>query len=280
MYGMMSVERDSRLTLHTVTRVDAPELDPYRCLKDRLLKVRDGLFIVEGLEVIRRMLKSDADVHSLLLTADKLDRLEGDLSPGVPIHVATLPQMESIAGFAIHRGAVACGRRRRQPDFDATVSALTGRQIIVALEGINDAQNVGVIIRNAVAFGASLVLLGGCCDPYYRRAIRVSMGNVFRVPVHESRDLIRDLTVLRDRYGFTLTATVLSETAIPLWEAHGHDRHVLLFGAEGEGLTAAAREVCQEYVTIPMRPGSDSVNVAVASGIFLHHFTANMGASG
>jgi tRNA G18 (ribose-2'-O)-methylase SpoU len=258
--------------VHEVTDVAVAVLDVYRDLRDRRLKAREGVFIAEGLEVVRRFLRSGLPVQSLLVTRGKYERLQADIPAGVPVYVATLEQIESVAGFNVHRGALACGRRPANPDLGVVVSGAVAGQPIIALENVTDAQNVGVIIRNAAAFGVPLVMLGSCCDPFYRRAIRVSMGNVFRIPVYASPDLSPDLQTLRDRYGYRLVAAVASEDATPIQAAPRLARVVLVFGAEGEGLTSAVRGLCDQQVVIPMAPGMDSLNVAVASGIFLHYY--------
>lgn len=258
-----------------VQTVDSPALDVFRHLKDKHLKCREGLFIAEGLEVVRRMLRSRFRAHSLLLTPGKLERLSEDIPADVPVFVTTVEQMEAIAGFTIHRGAVACGIRQPPLDLDAAVAAAGDTRLVVVLEGICDAQNVGVILRNAAAFGAGLVLLSGCCDPFYRRAVRVSMGNVFRLPILQTDRLVEEVQALRRRLDLELIAADVSSGATPLDRAPRPPHIALLFGAEGDGLSPALLDVCNHRVVIPMRPGTDSVNVAVASGIFLHAYSAS-----
>ena len=271
---------ESMLQIHHLDSLNHPDglntaLDVYRHLKDRQLKCREGLFIAEGLEVVRRLLRSRFQVHSLLLTAAKLERLRADLQGlKAPICVATVKQMEAIAGFAIHRGAVACGFREPPVDLETAIATASRGRLIVVLENICDAQNIGVIIRNAAAFGADLVILSGCCDPFYRRAIRVSMGNVFAVPLFFSENLVGDLISIRQRLGVELIGTELSPTATPFQEAPASDRLALLLGAEGTGLSTPVLEICDRRVVIPITPNSDSVNVAVASGIFLYAYSS------
>jgi tRNA G18 (ribose-2'-O)-methylase SpoU len=264
-----------KLHIHTVTDLDLPALDVYRHLKDRHLKCRQGLFIAEGLEVVRRLLRSSFEVQSLLVTPGKLERLSGDVPPGVPVYVASVEQMESIAGFTIHRGSLACGVRPPRPSLEQAIAAAGDGRLVVVMENVADAQNVGVTVRNAAAFGADLVVLAGCADAFYRRAVRVSMGNVFVVPLYLSDDLVEDLPVLRQRLGLELVAAVLSEQATPLSEAPRPARVALLVGAEGDGLSPAVVELCDHRVVVPMRPESDSINVAVAAGIFLYAYSAS-----
>jgi len=260
---------------HRVDDLDLPALDVYRHLKDRHLKCRQGLFIAEGLEVVRRLLLSSYRVHSVLLTPEKLERLAPDLPAGVAVYLATVKQMQDLAGFTIHRGALACGVRPAPRSLDEVIAVGDAARLMVVLENICDAQNVGVIVRNAAAFGAGLVVLSGCCDPYYRRAVRVSMGNVFRVPLYVTDRLADDLQAFRERLGVELVAAELSAAATPLGAAPRASRVALLFGAEGEGLTAETLRLCDHRVVVPMATGTDSVNVAVASGIFLYAYSAS-----
>ena len=264
--------------VHLLQDLSLPVLDVYRHLKDKHLKCREGYFIAEGLEVVRRLLHSRFRVHSVLLTPTKLERLRSDIPPDVPVFVATAEQMEAIAGFTIHRGAVACGVRQPGLDLNAAVGAAGDARLVVVLENICDAQNVGVIVRNAAAFGADLAVLGGCCDPFYRRAVRVSVGNVFRLPVYQTDNLVADLPELRRRLGLELIAADVAAGATSLDQAPRPPRVALLFGGEGHGLSPAVLEICDQRVVIPMAPGSDSVNVAVASGIFLHAYSASASA--
>ncbi|HRX85190.1 MAG TPA: RNA methyltransferase [Phycisphaerae bacterium] len=247
---------------------------PYRNLKDAHLKAREGVFIAEGVEVVRRLLASRLEVCSLLVTENKLAQLSDDLRPGVPVFVGTLAEIEAVAGFNVHRGALACGRRPENAAFaDVTAIADPGQpSLVVALENVTDAINIGVIVRNAAAFGASLVLLHRCCDAFYRRAVRTSMGNVFRVPLRVTEDLPGDLERLHGEFGHTRVAAVTARDAADISTVRAPARAVLVFGAEGDGLSPTAVAACDERVTIPMSTGSDSVNVAVASGIFLHRY--------
>ncbi|MFQ5492112.1 MAG: TrmH family RNA methyltransferase [Phycisphaerae bacterium] len=262
-----------QIELSQVTSLDVPALDVFRHLKDRHLKCREGLFVAEGLEVVRRLLRSDYEAHSLLITPGKLESLRADLVPEVPVYVASVEQMQQVAGFAIHRGAVACGVRPAPLTLDEALARCGDGRLIVVLENTCDAQNVGVIVRNAAAFGAGLVVLSGCCDPFYRRAVRVSMGNVFGVPLYFSESLAADLQVIRQRLGVRLVAATPGAGACELGTADTRGPVALLFGAEGDGLSQQVLDMCDDRVSIPMRPGTDSVNVSVAAGIFLFCFT-------
>jgi tRNA G18 (ribose-2'-O)-methylase SpoU len=147
-----------------------------------------------------------------------------------------------------------------------------GARTVVVLEDLVDVDNVGAVIRNAAAFDAdALVLSPRSADPFYRKAIRVSMGSVFFIPIQRCGRWPDDLARLRADHGLRIVGAVLDPTAVPLASFVWPERVALLVGAEGPGLSAAARGACDHLVTIPMaRAKADSLNVATATGIFLH----------
>ena len=110
-------------------------------------------------------------------------------------------------------------------------------------------------------------------DPFFRQAIRVSMGTVFRLPLHQSDDLLRDLQRLKSEWSVQTIATVVDHSAEELDQSPRSDRIAILFGNEAQGLSKQYIETCDRRVTIPMKLGTDSLNVAVAAGVFLYHFT-------
>jgi len=119
------------------------------------------------------------------------------------------------------------------------------------------------------------MLLGPqCCDPFWRQSIRVSMGNIFHLPILQTDDLHRDLRRLRQQWSVEHLATVLDEHAEPLSPASRQSRHIsLLFGNEAHGLGDEWLAECRRRITIPMRMGTDSLNVSVAAGILLYEMT-------
>jgi tRNA G18 (ribose-2'-O)-methylase SpoU len=247
----------------TITSLDDPRVDDYRQLKEATLKEASGKFIAESEPVVRKLLQSPLGVHSLLLTELHFAHLAADLRPGVPIYLATPEVLDAIAGFHVHRGCLAVGARPapRAPNAQA--------RTLVVLEDLVDVDNVGALARNSAAFGADGLLLSPrAADPFYRKAIRVSMGAVFALPITRLLRWPDDLGNLRAQ-GFALVGTVLDPRATPLSEFRWPDRVALLFGAEGPGLTAAAKAACDHLITIPMA-NADSLNVATAGALFLH----------
>ena len=243
-----------------------PRLAEYRQLKEQALKESSGRFIAESEPVVRKLLQSPLPVHSLLLTPLHLQRLADVLRPGVPIYLAEPALLDQIAGFHVHRGCLAVGGRPIPigvPPFARTV---------VVLEDLVDVDNVGAMARNAAAFDADALLLSPrAADPFYRKAIRVAMGTVFSLPITRLGQWPADLQALRERDGLTLVGTVLDQDATPLAQFHWPERVALLFGAEGPGLSPAAKAMCDHLITIPMaRDKADSLNVATAGALFLH----------
>ncbi len=254
------------LDLHAVSDAADPRLDAYRNLKDRALRAAGDTFIAESEPVVRKLLESPLAVRSVLLTAGHLQSLQDRLRPRVPVYLGPQALLDAVAGFHVHRGCLALGQR------PAPATLPPGARTVVVLEDLVDVDNVGAAIRNAAAFDADAVILSPrTADPFYRKAIRVSMGTVFFLPILRCQDWPGDLDRLCRSGGLTPVGAVLADGATPLGRFSWPERVALLFGAEGPGLGAEARAVCQELVTIPMaRAKADSLNVATATGIFLH----------
>jgi tRNA G18 (ribose-2'-O)-methylase SpoU len=181
----------------------------------------------------------------------------------------TQPEVERLTGFAFHRGLLASASRRPLPDPRALVA---GAVRVAVLEGLNDHENLGALFRNARAFGVEAVLLDPTtADPLYRRSVRVSQGHVLHVPWSRLDSWPGGLGDLRDD-GFTLVALTPGPATVTLDDlaAAPPARVAFLLGAEGPGLTAAARAQAHASVRIPMRPEVDSLNVATAAALAFH----------
>ena len=222
-------------------------------------------FVAEGVLVIRHLLRSPYPLRSMLMTALAWRALEGEL-PDVEVAVATEGFMREIAGFNFHRGALASAGRRPLP---ASEDLLAPARLVLAVEGVNDHENLGGLFRNAAAFGVDAVLLDTTtCDPLYRRAVRVSMGHVLRIPFTRAPDL----GVLRAA-GFDVAALTPSGD-VEIGALQRQPRQAVLVGAEGPGLSAQALAAADHRVRIAMAPAVDSINVATAAAIALHRLCA------
>ncbi len=253
-----------------VTGTGDPRLSDYRKIPDPDLLRSRGLFIAEGRQVVRRLLAAPRfRVRSLLLTPAARAGL-ADLLPhvaDVPVFVVTQDAMNAIAGFNIHRGCLAAGERPAPARWEDLAAAA---RVLVVLEGVANADNVGGIFRNAAAFGADAVLLGpSCADPLYRKAIRTSMGAALQVPFASMEDWPADLRRLK-ALGFGLWALTPSFEARLPWQVRRPARLALVVGHEGEGLSPAALEAADARVRIPIAVGVDSLNVATAAAIALY----------
>ncbi len=258
-----------------VTDIKDARLDDYRNLKDNRLAEDGGKFIAESEGVVRQLIASALAVHSVLVTTPRLDALSGVLPPALPVYVAAQSVMDQVAGFHVHRGCLAVGARpanARIPDDARTV---------LVLEDLVDVDNLGALVRNAAAFGADAILVSPrCADPFYRKAIRVSMGSVFHLPIVRSQDWPADLLELRRRRGLTLVGAVLGHGAVPLSSYRRPAGLALLLGAEGPGLAPGTRKLCDALVTIPMAAQrANSLNVATAGAVFLYHLMQAVDAS-
>jgi len=244
-----------------------PRIAEYRDIKDRPLAAASGRFVAESERVVRRLIESPLRVASVLLTAPRLATLADALGGPFPVYLASQEVIDGVAGFHVHRGCLAIGERPPPAALPPDARA------VVVLEDLTDVDNLGAIARHAAAFGAdALVLSPRCADPFYRKAIRVSLGAVFGLPIVRPERWPEALVELRAR-GLTLIAAVLDAAATPLAAVKPPGRFALLLGAEGPGLSPAARALADRQVTIPMSPGADSLNVATAAAVFLYQLT-------
>ncbi|MGI9051952.1 MAG: TrmH family RNA methyltransferase [Ilumatobacteraceae bacterium] len=247
---------------------DDPRLVDYVRLADpeaRRRQERDELFIAEGVTAIERLLTSGHRVRSVLLTPKAHARLADRLTElDAPVYVAPQEVLARTVGFDLHRGAVAAADRQPLSSVDE-VAELSRR--LAVLEGLNDPENVGAIARSARALGIDgLVLDPTCIDPYYRRTIRVSMGEVLHLRVARAASWPADLDRLR-AHGFEAWALTPDPSADDLFANAVPDRVAVLLGAEGGGLSPGALDAADRQVRIPMAPGADSLNVGHAAAI-------------
>lgn len=210
---------------------------------------------------------------SVLIAAKRLEKLKPILEAlpaETPVYLASQPVLDGIVGFELHRGILALAERAAPVTADDLLTSLPDRALVMALVGISNHDNMGGLFRNAAGFGVDAVLLDPTsCDPLYRKAIRVSVGGVLRVPYARLNDN-EDLVGLLQRRGFTPVALSPAGATI-LSDLPPIARPALLLGAEGPGLPDATLARCRT-VSIPMAPGFDSLNVAVTAGIALHQF--------
>ena len=267
------------MSVARVDSLDDPRVALYRNLKDRELERRGRHFIAEGEHLVRRLLSSDFPIDSVMLADRRVDEIAPLVRDEIPVYVVPQSLMNDILGLKFHSGVLACARRKPGQTLDAVVprdKPQGGRLTLVICPDISNVENIGSLIRLAAGFGADAMILGERChDPFWRQSVRVSMGTIFQLPLYQSDDLARDLRRLRDEWGVELIATVLDAPPVaePLEHARRGEKLGILFGGEAQGLERQWTDACDRRVTIPMHHGTDSLNVAVAAGVFLYHFT-------
>jgi tRNA G18 (ribose-2'-O)-methylase SpoU len=252
----------------TIDEPSDPRLADYLELADpaaRRRRERDELFVVEGTTAIERLLESEHRVRSVLVTPRAYDRLAARLDGLVaPVYVASREIIAATVGFDLHRGAVAAADRRPLAE---VADVLAGARLVAVLEGLNDAENLGAIARSARALGVdAMVLDPTCIDPYYRRIVRVSMGEVLLLPLARARQWPGELAAVRAA-GFALWALTPDPTADDLWGLGVPDRVALVLGAEGPGLSDQVLHAADRRVRIAIDPAVDSLNVGHAAAI-------------
>jgi tRNA G18 (ribose-2'-O)-methylase SpoU len=261
-----------------IIRVDDghdPRLADYAGVREPTLLRDRGLLIAEGRFVVRRLLDSTRiTVRSLLLNEAAANGLRDVLeraSANIAIYVASPDVITTATGFNMHRGCLALAERPVMVSMETVLSTAT---LVAVLERVVDPDNVGSVFRSAEAFGVDGVLLSpGCCDPFYRKAIRTSSGAALVVPFAEATPWPDALDQLRAR-GFVVAATTPDEEAVDIGAfvgtAAARGRVAVLFGTEGHGLTPEALARADVRLRIPMSGALDSLNIATTAGIALH----------
>lgn len=262
-----------------ITDADDERIAPWRDIRERDLVRRDGLFIAEGKTVLQVLVHHPGfALHSLLILKNRLEGVQhllDALPDAVPVYVAESAVMDAIAGFAMHRGVLALAHRPTSIDQPPSADDGARWRRVVAVCGMANHDNMGALFRNAAAFGADAVLMDkASCDPFYRKAIRVSVGGVFTMPIHRFDDGHAMLTWL-DAAGIT-TMALSPRGTHTMHDWTPPPRCALLLGAEGPGLPDDLMARCQT-LRIAMNDAFDSLNVATAAAIALHHLFTKTG---
>jgi tRNA G18 (ribose-2'-O)-methylase SpoU len=269
------------LHIQPVQSLDAPELALYLTLKRVEEHERAGVLVAANIKVVKRLLASRFTVVSALLTPEWLAKLEPQLrarlEAELPIYVAEQKVLESITGYKVHQGALAVAKIPPQPDFETLLNNSPRPLLLAAVEGIASAENLGAVVRSCTAFGVHFLIVGETCgSPFQRRAVQGSMGTIFEQPLVRVPHLVETLTALRAR-GVCCLAAHPRPGAKKLSAVDLRGDCCLVFGAEGPGLTASVLTACDDAVEIPMPSHMNSLNVAVATGVFLYEVTRQRG---
>lgn len=231
-----------------------------------LKKTGGGIYIAESALVLERALRAGHTVRSVLALGGTVDEAAGLVGPDVPVFSGPGELLAELTGYILHRGLIASMER---PPLPAPSELLATAKRVVILENVADPTNVGAIFRSVAAIGADAVLVTPrCSDPFYRRAIRVSMGTVLQVPWTRVGDWPSTRELLAAS-GFHIAALALTDDSVDLREfaATAPEKVALVLGAEGDGLTPEALAAADTVVRIPMAHGIDSLNVAATAAV-------------
>ena len=252
--------------------LDRPDVAIYRTLRRPVDHLLQRIFVGEGWNVVSRLLKSSLRIRSLLVTPEWYERVKTAprlQDESVMIYRAPLALVEEIVGFNLHQGIMAVAEMPADPVLVDVLAAIGSTGLIVALDGLVSAENVGVVVRNCAGLGADLILAGETAgSPYLRRAVRNSMGTVFSMPVIHLPSLAACLTVLRNEHGYDiLAADPLGSQTLYATDLTG--KVCVVVGNEGKGLSPDVLPLCNLHVSIPMAKETDSLNVANATAVIL-----------
>ena len=291
---LLDQEINSRFIV--IDNLDDERLRPYRNLKERTLR-GESLFISEGALVVERLLRSPYEVDSVLITRKSgVERCLELVPEETPIYwINEREAMSRLVGFEFTRGILAVGRRRRLPDMleglegffcgesrrsrdSSRGGSAPSRRAWIVLPDATKPDNLGLVFRCGAALDAEAIILGEqCCDPFSRRALRVSMGGVLQIPIYQAKNLKEEIQEARRRWNLPFYSTVLDDAAASSLE-FGADvlaknkYAAFVFGNEYSGLTPEFVSLCDRSIKIPMRSDVDSLNLGVSVGIFLYEF--------
>ncbi len=265
----------------TIRSQDDPRLAAYRSLKGKSLE-KDGIFVAEGEKVVKCMLDSACAIASSLISVDTVSRYKSLLAMmakrGATIYVADNRLIEEIIGFRFHKGIMAVGYCPKKLTVSASIKKNRRPLLLAALNAVNDPQNVGLIARNASAFGAdALIVDHATYDPYYRKAVRVSMGAIFRLPVYYEDDLKSSLIKLKKEYGTRIIVAAPGRVSSDIGKVDLSGNICFVFGNEDKGVSGAILGIADARVRIPISKAIDSLNVASASAVCLYEASRRRG---
>jgi tRNA G18 (ribose-2'-O)-methylase SpoU len=268
------------LRVHPIHSLDLPELAPYRTMRRQMEQREQGIFVAEGEKVVRRLLESPLAVVSLLLPekwAHEYETLLRARPETIPVYVAEKAVLETLTGFSMYQGVLAIGKVPPARTLESLLQTRVRPCLFAAVDALANAENLGALVRNAAAFGVQALLVGNTSSsPFLRRAVRSSMGTIFRLPVVEQLALPQALRELR-AHGIRCVAAHPHADASRLSQADFARDCCIVFGSEGYGLSAEVLEACDEAVAIPMAADVDSLNVGSAAVVFFYEATRQRG---
>jgi tRNA G18 (ribose-2'-O)-methylase SpoU len=260
-------------TINKIDSLEIPELSIFRTLKQQLDHRREGLFVAEGHFVVERLLKTSLRIRSVLFTQSWLDTFRNELESRpemIDVFIGDKEELSKITGYELHQFIMACAEIPRSGTIDEIIESCKSPLLLVALDGLTSSDNVGLVLRNCAAFGVHALIAGETsADPWLRRAVRKSMGNVFKVPVIYTDSLVNTIKKLRDENGIEVFGAQVTNESVPLYRVSLKNSCCIVMGNEGCGVTPEVLDACSKPVYIPMEEGVDSLNVSSAAAIIL-----------
>jgi len=257
-----------------IDSLSLPELEPYLTMRRPNEHREKGIFVAEGDKVVQRLVQSQLKVVSFLMTREWFDDCSDMLEQReieVGVFIARKELLEEIVGYGLHQGIMAIGRVPVSVDVYEFADKIQKPRLLVAVDGIANSENMGVIVRNCAAFGVEMLIVGETsCDPFLRRAVRNSMGTIFDLKVARVATLAETLKVLREQKSMKIIAADPKDESISVIEVDLDDDVCLVFGSEGEGISDKVVQECNIRTKIPMKNEVDSINVASSVGVMLY----------
>lgn len=263
----------SPVHIERVTTLDRLELAPYATLRQHEMHKRAGLFVAEGDKVVRRLLESDFGVVSVLLPEKRLAEFEPLIrarAEDVAVYLMEIAELSKLTGFPFFQGVLAVGKTPETHTLESILARSPRPHLFVAIDGLTNAENVGLIVRNCAAFGAQALLVDdSSASPFLRRAVRNSMGTIFKLPIVECEKLTTILGALKKK-NVRVIAAHPHVDAVSIQDVSFAEDCCILFGSEGQGISASVLAACDACVVIPMSHEVDSLNVGSAAAAFLY----------
>ncbi len=269
------------MRIFRINSLSLPGLEPYLSMRRPAEHRARGIFVAEGERVVRKLVASKIEIVSMLLTEEWFERYKPAVENrgiGDAIYIGERKLLEEIVGYRLHQGIMAIGKVPAPADVFRTGATSGGTRLLVALDGIANSENMGVIVRNCAAFGVDAVIVGETsCDPYLRRSVRNSMGTVFQLPVSMSEDISQTLRELRSVSGFEIIAAHPQEGSERITDVDLTKEVCIVFGSEGVGISPGVLGVCDRRLTVPMEHAVDSLNVGSSVGVVLYEAARQRG---
>jgi tRNA G18 (ribose-2'-O)-methylase SpoU len=272
---LRSTAQNSRamFRVEKINSFDLPELEPYRTMRRSAEHVAQGIFVAEGDKVVQRLLESQFQIVSVVLPENRLEEFRPLLearAESFEVYLADRKFLVTLTGIELFQGFLAVGKIPRTFSLDYLMAQSASPKLFATVDGLTNAENIGLLVRNCAAFGAhGLIVSPTCCSPFLRRAVRNSMGTIFQLPIIETSDLAKSLQELRAR-GVRCIAAHPHTDKRTLAQADFTRDCCLVFGSEGTGISAEVLAACDEAVMIPMAGNVDSLNVGAAAAVFLY----------